>query len=293
MRIKTGMLMAEADGQQSSGGVLGTGGSQTTPPTTEPPKQDTFVAPEWAKGLTVEQEILSAPVFKSVKSLDDVVKGYYHAQKLVGADKVVVPNKSSSPDEWRNYYVKAGLPESVDKYAAKLPESFNDDQKKQITELAYNQNIRPDQLEAVINHMDAQNKTHIDAQTQGEVTRIEQLTASLQKEWGNDYQPNLQRAQTVIKTFGGPEMLEQVLNSPLANDERFLKLMVSVGKKLTSEDTFKQEVVQQFGMSKEDAQAKINAIYANPAHAYFDDAAYGHKQSIQDMLKLQEIVSSK
>jgi len=42
--------------------------------------------------------------------MDDVIKSYYHASKLVGADKVVVPNKNSTQNNGKSINVKAGLP---------------------------------------------------------------------------------------------------------------------------------------------------------------------------------------
>lgn len=111
----------------------GSGGGGETPPPAAPDNSagggDTppaFVAPEWAKGINVGEDILKAPMFSTIKSVDDVVKGFYHAQKMVGADKIVVPSKNASADEWKNYYVKAGLPEKFDDYKVELPKSFED-----------------------------------------------------------------------------------------------------------------------------------------------------------------------
>lgn len=268
-----------------AGGGTGDGGGNPPP---------AYVAPEWAKGLTVDPEILKAPMFTSVKDMNDVVKGYYHAQKMVGADKVVVPTKSSTPEEWKAYYQKAGLPATLDDYKPELPASIdNEDFKKNLINKAYELNVRPDQLAAIVAEMEANNDSIVN--NYQEEQKKEQLATvdSLKKEWGGDYQRNLLQAQRVIKHFGGDDTLKAVLESPLANDGQFLRLMAKVGSSLTKEDTFSQDIVSHFGTSREDAQKKINEMFGNPKSPYFDRDHAQHKDSVAQMLRWQEIVAEK
>src|SRR5437762_12971995 len=82
------------EGGGSGGGAPIEGGTPASVPAgggTTPHVVETFTPPEWAKGLNVDQEILKSPAFKNFTSIDEVVKSHYNAQKLIGADKVVVP----------------------------------------------------------------------------------------------------------------------------------------------------------------------------------------------------------
>lgn len=255
--------------------------------------ENTFVAPEWAKGLSIEQEILAAPMFKSVKSLDDVVKGYYHAQKMVGADKIVVPNKNSSSDEWKNYFVKAGLPESIDSYKVELPSSFDDSSLKEtLTKTAFESNIMPDQLNKVMAILEEHNNKIISDYEASQADAIKATAEELKKEWGQGFDKQIFRAQRVVKHFGGDEMFNEVINSELANNGQFLKLMAKIGEKMTGEDSFMPEQIKSsFGMTKEEAKKKINQIYGDSNSPYFNSAHAQHKDFLEEMLKLQEIVA--
>lgn len=282
------LLMNESVLGDSGGGAPP---SDAPPITTSETPPDTYVPPEWAKGLTVEADILKAPMFSSVKDMNDVVKGYYHAQKLVGADKTVVPTKSSTPEQWKDYYVRAGLPADIVDYKPELPVSIDDPTFKEgLVKKAYELNIRPDQLSAIVAEMEGHNDSIVEAYQAEQANEIKATSESLKKEWGNDYQRNILQAQRVIKHFGGEETLQKIIASPLANDGDFLRLMAKVGGSLTKEDSFSQDVVTRFGTSKEDAQKQINAIYGNRSHAYFDDGHAQHKDAIAEMLKLQEIL---
>lgn len=284
-------VLADGGDAGASGGAAPTTTAATVPAATMTPPE-TFTPPEWAKGLTVEADILKAPMFSSVKDINDVVKGYYHAQKMVGADKVVVPTKSSTPEQWKEYYIKAGLPATMEDYKAEFPETIdNEDFKKSLVTKAYELNVRPDQLSTIVSEMEKMNEKIVADYEVQQKQEILQTADSLKKEWGPDYQRNLLGAQRVIKHFGGEEMLKQVFDSPLANDGAFLRLMAKISGQLTKEDTFSKDVTSTFGTSKEEAMKKVNEVYGTKNHAYFDESNAKHKDAVAEMLKWQEIIA--
>lgn len=273
-----------------AGGAGGGSGEVTPPAGGETPPVE---APEWAKGLSVDPEILSAPHFKNFKSMDDVVKSYHHAQKMIGADKVVVPNKNSSPEDWKNYYAKVGHPTSLEEFKAELPKSIdNEDFKKNLLTKALELNMRPDQLTSVVEMMEKYNDELVISYEAEQAEKVKADTEALLKEWGEaGFQKNIHGAQRVIKHFGGDETLKAVMESPLANDVQFIKLMAKISEKLVGEDTFTRDVTTRFGMTKEEAQRKVNEIYGKADHPYFNPQHAQNKDAMAEMLKLQEIIA--
>lgn len=259
-------------------------------PSATPPS--TWTPPEWAKGLSVGEDILKEPMFASVKGMDDVVKGYYHAQKLVGADKIAIPNKNSTQEQWKEYYIKAGLPATPEDYKADLPPSMdNQEFNKSLIAKAYELNIRPDQLTGIASALEAQNDQIVADYEASLKQEMIQTSEALKKEWGQDYQLNLSKAQKTIEHFGGKEMLDAILQSPLASDGNFLRLINGISSKLNVEGTFSQDVTQTFGMSAADAQKKINDVYSTPNHPYYDSNSPKHKEAVEEMLRYQKIIA--
>ena len=41
---------------------------------------------------------------ENINSMDDLLKGYVHAQKLVGTNKIPVPNKHSTDEDWNEVF---------------------------------------------------------------------------------------------------------------------------------------------------------------------------------------------
>lgn len=278
----------------------GSGGGGETPPPAAPDNSagggDTppaFVAPDWAKGLTVGEDILKAPMFSTIKSVDDVVKGFFHAQKMVGADKIVVPSKNASADEWKNYYVKAGLPDKFDDYKVELPKSFeNTEFNAEFLKTAYENNIRPDQLQKITELFEKSNDKLVADYEAEQTESLKTAALALKQEWGQGFDKQIARANRVIKHFGGDEMHAAIKSSELANSPQFIKLMAKIGEKMMGEDSFQAGATTTFGMTKEEARSKMNAMYGDSNGPYLNRDHAQHKEFVDNMLKYQEILSS-
>ena len=69
--------------------------------------------------------------------------------------------------------------------------------------------------------------------------------------------------------------------------EKFIRLKTAVGgnREVTAyEDTF--------GMTKEEARSKMNAMYGDPNGPYLNRDHAQHREFVDNMLKYQEILSS-
>lgn len=246
----------------------------------------------WAKDLTVEDEILKSNMFNSVKGVDDIVRGYYHAQKLVGHDKIVVPNEKSTPEQWRAYYGKAGLPENTESYSIGEESLYADDDfKKELFEKAHANYIKPDQLKEILSVVDKYNlQVGEMADREAEASKTA-IVSELKTEWGSDFQRNIGVINETIKHLVGDEMHQQIMGSSLANSKEFIQTMHMISKKLNQEDTFSRDVRSNFAMSKDDAQMRLNEIYGDAKSPYFQ-AQHPQKQDVlNEVLKLQEILS--
>ena len=61
---------------------------------TNTPTQNT----DWKASLS--DEIRNEKSLENISDISSLAKGYVHAQKLVGADKIPVPNKHATEEDW-------------------------------------------------------------------------------------------------------------------------------------------------------------------------------------------------
>ena len=62
---------------------------------------------------SIEESLKTEPSLSDIKDVNSLAKSYVHAQKMIGADKIVMPNDKSTDDEWNDFYEKLGRPENM------------------------------------------------------------------------------------------------------------------------------------------------------------------------------------
>jgi len=87
--------------------------------------QTTTLTPEtvitdWKANLS--DEIRADKSLENIKDIEGLAKSYVHAQKLVGSDKIPVPNKFATDKDWDAVYEKLGRPADAAGYKYDLPE---------------------------------------------------------------------------------------------------------------------------------------------------------------------------
>lgn len=275
------------------GGDSGGGsGEQNHAENPAPNPNEGWTRPEWSNGLEVDDEMLRSNIFSSIKSTSDIVKGYYHAQKLVGHDKVVVPNEKSTPEQWKAFYERGGLPSKLEDYKTDIPKLYESDEfKNEIYKTAMDNFIKPEQLKSILSIVDKHNNKIADSMDAEEKTKYETTVANLTKEWGTEYGRNIKVINSTLKHLAGDEMYNSIMDSDLADNEHFIKFMHGLAGKLNKEDTFSKDVVRNFNISKEDARIKLNEIRADKESPLYKHGDPRRQDVLKEILMLEEIIA--
>jgi hypothetical protein len=77
---------------------------------------------DWRTSLP--EELKSEKSLSSITDIAGLAKSYVHAQKLIGADKIPVPNKHATEDDWNAVYEKLGRPKSAEDYKLNVPDNI-------------------------------------------------------------------------------------------------------------------------------------------------------------------------
>ena len=95
---------------------------------------------------------------QNFSNMDDFVKSYLHSQKLVGADKIPVPNKMATDEDWNAVYERLGRPETPDGYKYELPKETKLEEKtlKAFSEEAHKLGLLPKQAQGIINYYNSE-----------------------------------------------------------------------------------------------------------------------------------------
>ena len=120
-----------------------------TPPTATPPAAPTGTPTDWR--ATLPESIREDATLKKYKSVDDLAGAYINAQKLIGGNKMVVPNENTTEDEWKDIFKKLGVPEKVDDYKVKFKDgsTIQEDFVKDFQATAHKLGVLPKQAQAL------------------------------------------------------------------------------------------------------------------------------------------------
>ena len=93
------------------------------------------------------------------QDMNQFVKSYLHANKMVGLDKIPVPNKFATEEDWQEVFKRLGAPKTPDDYKYSFKEDEVDPkQLKAFNETAHRLGLLPKQAEALVKYYNDLNK---------------------------------------------------------------------------------------------------------------------------------------
>ena len=268
-------------------------GEQTTAPevqseqTTEQPIQS-----EQSFVDTLPEDVRSEPSLKNFQDAGQLAKSYVHAQRMAGADKISVPTKHATDEDWNQVFSKLGVPDSPDKYEVKyeLQEGANETPVKNFISEAHKLNLLPHQVQGVLNYYSQLEQNASDSQQKDmELNKIEN-ESSLRKEWGLAYDKKMNAANDVFKNFFSTDLADVKLQdgTPLGNHPGFVRSLSEMASKF-SEDSMGAGQEESGGITPAEADREIQKILGDQNHPYFLKNHPGHKAAVDEMFKLNNM----
>jgi hypothetical protein len=241
----------------------------------------------WKQGLPAEFQ--NEPSLKVIPDVPTLVKSYLNAQKLVGADKIPVPSKHATEDDWRGVFQKLGLPQDIKNYNIKRPAAtaYNESFIESFKEAALKSNVLPKQAEAMLNWYNDALKTQSGAISEKQKQAQAKELSDLKTEWGAAFDNKLYAAQVAFKEFGDPEAAKYLEESGIGNNPKLLKMFARIGE-VMKEDVVRGGVPRGDHSLMDPAQAKfeIARVMGDKSHPYSDHMHPNHAAAVQEMQKL-------
>tara|TARA_R110002020_G_scaffold161060_1_gene345790 strand:+ start:274 stop:1080 length:807 start_codon:yes stop_codon:yes gene_type:complete len=240
----------------------------------------------WKEALP--EDVREDPSMQAIQTVDNLAKSYVNAQKMIGADKIIVPNKYAEENEWQDVFTKLGLPETPDKYEIAVNDKEVDKEFfSNFKQAAHGAGILPNQAQKIFDwYNEASGKMVQDQTNQTQATEKEAID-SLRNEWGSAYDSKLKAAHAGVSHYGNEELTAFLEETGLGNNPNIIKTFAKIGESL-SEDAFKDGGPTNFGMTPQDAQTQINSVMADKKHPYHDKYHPNHTNAVSEVTKLFE-----
>jgi len=96
-------------------------------------------------------DLRAEPSLKNFTNVGDMAKSLVHAQKMIGMDKIPVPAKHSTEDDWNVIYSKLGRPETQNDYQFETNVDESEPGLQQFKEVAHSIGLNSDQASKILN----------------------------------------------------------------------------------------------------------------------------------------------
>lgn len=269
--------------------------TETLETTTEnTPAPNPISIPEnWKEAL--EEDFRNDPSLQPIQSLQDLAKSYINAQKMVGADKIQLPNKYDDGTQLRNVLTKLGLPTELDKYDIKPKdvEIENEELFNSFKAQAHKLGILPHQAKEMFQFLHSQGVEQEQQLMEQMEKQTQEAVSSLQKEWGAAFKNKIELAQMATKHIAGEdEALYNMLISPqFGNNPAIVKAFARVGEMLAEDKIISGIPKDDMAKSPAEAQREIETIYGDKTHPYNLPDHPRHAASVKEMQELFKLTS--
>lgn len=243
---------------------------------------------------SLPEDIRGESSLQNFSDVGQLAKSYIHAQRMVGADKMPVPTKNFTDDDWKETFTKLGVPSSPDKYDVQynLQEGANDQPVKDFISHAHTLGLLPKQLQGVLDYYGNLEQTSLDnAQKEQELNRVNNETA-LRKEFGLAYDKKLNQANDVFKNFFAEELAEVKLQdgTSIGNHPGFIKALATMSEKF-SEDTISAGQESAGGLlTPQEAQKEVSKIMGDLKHPYWIKEHPNHDAAVKEVADLNNMI---
>ena len=273
--------------------------AETTTPTTEETKQETqieqpvpTVAKSWKEAIP--EELRNDPNISKFTELEALAKSYVNATRMIGQDKVAVPNNNSTEDQWNEVYDKLGRPESAEKYQLDVKSDIvplDEGAIKQFAENAHQLGLNNKQAQGILEFY----KNSMEGSAQQ--SKIDNETAQanaeqeLRKEWGSNYENNIKKAGSIAKANMNPEDLDMELKdgTRLGDHPAIIKGFANIAN-LMSEDKLVSTESENVSQGT-DYEAEISKIVNDRDGPYWNKAHPDHDKVVQQVFTLRTMMN--
>ena len=230
---------------------------------------------------------------ENFNNMEDFVKSYLHAQKMVGADKIPVPNKHSTDEDWNEVFKRLGAPSSPDDYKYDFKDQEMDSvQVQEFNKTAHKLGLLPKQAEGLIKFYNEMNGNIAANQEEQAAQAQLNVETELKKEFGPQFNKRLDQAKRLAVNSLGQDFLENTYlkdGSRLGDNLTVIKAFSSLADKL-SEDPIIQGDGSSY-MTAKDIEKEITEL-TQEGSAYWDKTHINHQKSVDEVLKLREMLNN-
>ena len=265
-----------------------------TPPTTEIKTEATTSTSSWKDSIS--EEYRADPNIEKFTEIDALAKSYINATKMIGQDKVAIPNNNSTEDQWNEVYAKLGRPESPDKYEIDAKSDvvpFDEGAIKSFTEQSHRLGLNNKQAQGILEfYKNAMEGTAQQSKIDTETAQA-QAEQQLRQEWGRDFEGKVKQAGALAKANINSEVLDMQLQdgTRIGDHPEIIKGFAKIADMMSEDKIVATESENVNTVA--DIESEISTIINDTNGPYWNKGHPDHDKMVQQVYTLREMLNAK
>ena len=245
---------------------------------------------------SISEEFRNDPNIEKFTEIDALAKSYINATRMIGQDKVAVPNKNSTEDQWNEVYSKLGRPESADKYALNIESeavAMDEGAIKSFAEQSHKLGLNNTQAQGILEFYKNNMESNMQRATVDTETAQAQAETELRAEWGKEFDSNVSKASALAKANMNPEILDLQMQdgTRIGDHPEIIKGFAKIAGMLSEDKLVSTE--SESVNSMKDLQSEISAITNDTTGPYWNNKHPDHAKMVQQVYTLREMAQPK
>ena len=245
---------------------------------------------------SISEEFRNDPNIEKFTEIDALAKSYINATRMIGQDKVAVPNKNSTEDQWNEVYSKLGRPESADKYALNIESeavAMDESAIKSFAEQSHKLGLNNTQSQGILEFYKNNMESNMKQATVNTETAQAQAETELRAEWGKEFDSNVSKASALAKANMNPEILDLQMQdgTRIGDHPEIIKGFAKIASMLSEDKLVSTE--SESVNSIKDLQSEISAITNDTTGPYWNNKHPDHAKMVQQVYTLREMAQPK
>jgi hypothetical protein len=242
---------------------------------------------------SLPEDLRVEPSLRNFTDPASLAKSYVHAQRMIGADKIPLPGKSATDEDWANVWSKLGRPQAPSEYELKFEKQvFADNELESFKKSAFEAGLNNRQVERMAKFLE---ETVTGASTsRSEMTdkAVYEAEQELRQEFGQAFEQRMALAyNAATQLLGDASLLEEVELSDgrmLGDHPQVVRMFAKLAEQI-GEDKLLGETSELI-MTPQEAKVRI-AEMTRLDGPYFDKMHPEHDTYVQEVSRLFEYAS--
>jgi hypothetical protein len=239
----------------------------------------------WKDGLP--DDLKGEEALKIIQDIPGLAKSYINAQKMVGADKVVLPGKNATEEDWNQFFQKVGAPKEAKDMEIKLPEkaTFDAEFVDAFKDAATKAGLVPKQAQKLVDWFNTANGTKAAALLEKSKETEQGYLKELKTEFGQAFDKKVTEANLALATLDPKGEIPKLLAAQgLQSHPALVRFFAQVGEQMREDGTIKGGGDP--AITPAEAKKQMAAIFSDMNHPYYNKDHAGHRQAVEEVQKL-------